>query len=87
MISKIWKKLFKPKTVETSATPYDYIILKHEQEYKVNRSKINWEVYDKLKKLDCDFLWNHAGDKVKPIWLADNPNIKKIERLAYKLQR
>lgn len=85
MISKIWKKLFKSKTAESSVTPYNWMILKHEQEYKLNRSKINGEVYNKLKELDCGFLWNHVEDKVKPIWLADNPNIKNIERLAYKL--
>jgi hypothetical protein len=56
------------------------------EEYRLNRSKINWEVYDKLKELECDFIWNFAGDIVKPVWLADNPNIEKIKRLAYELQ-
>lgn len=87
MISKIWRKLFKSKTAESSVTPYDWMILKHEQEYKANRSKINWKVYDRLKELDCIFLWSFAGDKVRVICEADNPNKEEIERLAYKLQR
>ena len=64
-----------------------YLILKTEQESKSNRSKINWKVYNQLKDLDCDFMWNFAGDKVKPIWLADNPNSDKIKVLANRLQR
>ena len=86
MLSKIWE-LFKPNKIQTSATPYDYLILKAEQESKSNRDKINWEVYNQLKALECDFMWNFAGDKVKPVWLADNPNSDKIRLLANRLQR
>ena len=64
----------------------DYLILKLEKESKLNRSKINWEVYNQLKELDCDFMWNFAGDKVKSVWLADNPNSDRIKVLANRLQ-
>ena len=87
MISKIWNRLFKSNKIQTSATLYDYLILKAEQESKSNRDKINWEVYNQLKELECDFMWNFAGDTVKPVWLADNPNSDKIRVLANRLQR
>lgn len=87
MISKIWNRLFKSNKVKTSATLYNYLILKTEQESKSNRNKINWEVYNQLKELECDFIWNFAGDIVKPLWLADNPNSDKIRVLANRLQR
>lgn len=32
-----------------------------------NRRKINWEAYNQLKELDCDFMWNFSGDKVKSV--------------------